>query len=635
MCGIFGLTWHRDTAVPKEEALRQTARLLQHRGPDGTGAYSGPGVALVHCRLALLDLTDASLQPFWDRSKRYALVYNGEIYNFVEIRDALRKLGVAFRTSGDTEVLLEALLTWGPEAALPKLEGMFAFGLYDTHTQSFLLARDPFGIKPLFVYDQDDAFIFSSEIGAMRPWVRFKPDVLSISGFLQGFAGPTRGCTFLEKIKYLDPGSWVRIRKGSRSEYGRFFSIAGLVDDAAGERYAAMSDDERVELTDQLLHESVRSQLVADAPVGALCSGGVDSSLILSIAKIYEKDLTVYHANVLGNASEQSAAKEVARHVKVGLRSIDIRSQDFLERLPQVIQHYGLPFTPRPHSVPFLIVSELARATGVKAVLSGEGSDEVFLGYSSLAPDLRPWLRPRTALRKLWRWLRDRPNRSQPDYEGLSYVGGVNPRLNTDLVLALHSRFEVLEEARQVRSELTERNSPPERGLLPSMDLLHYNLRSLLLRNDLMGMAAGIECRFPFLDTRLVRAGLNLPYNSKIRFSIRTRDAAHPWFCDKWIIRKVAARYLPARLSQREKKPFPVDAYSPARLQIREQFFAQSFVAEIFDLSSHEMHYLLQKAGHELKFRLMQLEIWNQVCLRGSFDRIVPMLKDHVSIAGS
>jgi asparagine synthase (glutamine-hydrolysing) len=162
MCGIFGVIWHGSADVPDEHRLQRTARLLRHRGPDDTGIYADRGIGLVQTRLSLLDLSPRSNQPFWDKQRRYCLVYNGEIYNFKELRVEMEQQGIQFTTTSDTEVLLEGLINCGVEATLPKLEGMYAFALYDSLEKSLTLARDPFGIKPLFIYNGDYAFIFTS-----------------------------------------------------------------------------------------------------------------------------------------------------------------------------------------------------------------------------------------------------------------------------------------------------------------------------------------------------------------------------------------------------------------------------------------------------------------------------------------
>ena len=174
MCGLSGILFADSTVTPNGEFLQSSVQRLHHRGPDSQGIHAAEGVGLVHCRLSLVDLSSRSNQPFWDESGRYCLVYNGEIYNFKKLRSELEARNVVFRTTGDTEVLLQCLINNEAELVLPRLEGMFAFALYDKEEQSLLLARDRFGMKPLYVYEGDGIFAFASEIKAMRPWVSIR-----------------------------------------------------------------------------------------------------------------------------------------------------------------------------------------------------------------------------------------------------------------------------------------------------------------------------------------------------------------------------------------------------------------------------------------------------------------------------
>src|SRR3954465_2924545 len=250
-------------------------------------------------------------------------------------------------------------------------------------------------------------------------------------------------------------------------------------------------------------------------------------------------------------------------------------------------------------------------------------------GHSDLAPAARVGARLAILNNPI-------PAGSDDAYVGLPYVGGLNPRANADLITAMQNRFEVLEEAQDVRRNLRFPAGGKQRlGLLQSFDLMHYNLRSALLRNDIMGMTASIEGRFPFLDNNLVQTALNLPYNSKIRFSVSGRDPAHPLFVDKWVVRKVGERYLPKNLTDREKKPFWVDAYGEGRLRIKDEYFTDSFVARLFKLSRSETSYFVAQASHELRLKLLQLEVWAEVCLEGRHtEASVSRLKSNVTIAG-
>jgi asparagine synthase (glutamine-hydrolysing) len=635
MCGIFGFVSHRSDAVPEKDRLRETANLIRYRGPDARGFHVEPGIALVHLRLSLLDLSERGNQPFWDKQKRYALVYNGEIYNFQELREELEKSGVEFRTTCDTEVLLEAVLKWGAEVTLPKLEGMFAFGLYDRMTKSLLLARDRFGIKPLFVYETDDVFIFASEIRAMRPWVMFEPDLLSISGFLYGFAGPTKGFTFFKNIRCVEPGGVIRVRKGNRSETTSFFSLGDFIDQGEMQRLKHLKPNILIDQVDELLNSSVQSQLVADAPVGALCSGGLDSSLVMAMAARHHTNLAIFHANVVGPVSEYDAALRLAKHLRLDLKAVEVHDQDFIDRIPEVTEHFGHPFYSCPHSVPYLAVCQLVHQNGVKAVLSGEAADEYFLGYSFFAPNIRRYARVRELLRFVRRKLRPISERDKFRYQGPAYIQAGDAESTGGFVHALHNRFEVLRETHDLREKL-----PPEfdlteyRAALPSVDSLGYNLRALLHRNDTMGMAASVEARFPFLDTRLAKLAINMPYNVKIRFSPRAwEDPSHYLFQNKWVLRKVAERYLPAALFRRDKRPFPINAYAPARLRINPAYFEQSAISEIFELNGKEMGWMMERCPHDLKFKMLLFDVWAQLSLKDvSREAVLAKLQNHLAV---
>ena len=205
MCGIFGIVFRENSNTPDEERLASSARLLQHRGPDSQAIYAAPGIGLAHTRLSFLDTDSRSDQPFWDDQHRYCLVYNGEIYNYKELREELRARGVNFRTTGDTEVLLQALIHNDPKDLLPRIRGMFGFAFYDAEQHSLLLARDRFGMKPLYVYEDDRTFMFASEIKAMRAWVPFELDLFSICSYLLKFGGPTGSCAIKKNGRSSTP----------------------------------------------------------------------------------------------------------------------------------------------------------------------------------------------------------------------------------------------------------------------------------------------------------------------------------------------------------------------------------------------------------------------------------------------
>jgi asparagine synthase (glutamine-hydrolysing) len=587
-----------------------------------------------------LDLHPRSSQPFWDSDGRYGLVYNGEIYNYREVRRELEGQGIKFKTTSDTEVLLQCLIHYGTEATLPRIEGMFAFALYDRREHVLTLARDRFGIKPLYIYDRKDAFVFASEVAAMRPWIRLEPDLLSIAAYLENqLQGPASNFSFFKGVKSAAPGSVITVRRGRQAQYGRFFSLAELWDAGERQRLKRLRADQVVDEVEQALLESVHKQLLADAPVGAFCSGGVDSSLIVAMASKFHKDLAIFHADVSGPTSERDAAAMLAKHLKLDLKTIEVSDGDTIDKMPDVLRHYGYPFIRHPESVPFLMVSRLAQNHGVKAVLTGEGSDECYVGYrwSIVGPRdflLGAMVRAYHAVPKLVSLLLGgscrgivRELRALAPRRRSAFKPPASTAL-TSLYRRSESDVEHGEMCARIR-ELTGRPDDDKETI--SLELISDILRTLLHRNDCLGMAASIESRFPFLDSRLVKLAVNMPYRHKVRFSPAMLDREHMFLRDKWVLRKVAERYLPAALSQRTKRGFPINAHR--RMNIASEFFNDSLVANMFELDRRTMRYWADRASREVKRRLLYLEVWAHVCLHDApRETILAKLRKHVRV---
>jgi len=642
MCGIFGILQHKSDRIPDQRCVETSAGLMHHRGPDHQETYVDEGIGLAHTRLSLLDLHPRSNQPFWDRRGRYCLVYNGEIYNYRELRSELEEQGIEFKTTSDTEVLLECLIHHDVKATLPRLEGMFAFALYDSHERLLTVARDRFGIKPLYVYDQQDSFIFASEIAAMRPWIRFEADLLSISSYLQGPAdqqGPAKGFSFFKHIKIVAPGTLITVQRGGHAHYSRFFSLGDFWNAGEVERLKQLKPSQVVDEVEEMLLKSVKMQLLADAPVGALCSGGVDSSIVVAMACRFHNNLAIFHADVVGRDSEHDAAAALAKHLRLDLKTVEVVDQDSIETMPEVMERYGYPFTLHPNSVPFLMVSRLVRSNGVKAILTGEGSDECYIGYPRTIFGLRDFILRlplrtyhifpgliKLLLRGHYRGLISeiRTLSPKPDrlYKPASYVS----------VPSLQNRFERELEYDEICSHIQRiTGKPVDYKEMTCVDQMSYLLRTLLHRNDCLGMAASIESRFPFLDSRLVKLAINIPYQYKVRFSPTVLEPEHLFLRDKWVLRKVADRYLPAVLSQRKKRGFPTSAHS--RMDIPTEFFEESFVADLFDLDRRAIRYLIDHADRGLKRRLLHLEVWAHVCLHDApRNKILAKLRNHITV---
>lgn len=600
MCGIFGIFYLKNKIMPDRQHLEKTARIIQHRGPDSSGVYVDNGIGIAHTRLSLLDISSRSDQPFWDKSGRYCLIYNGEIYNFKELRSDLENVGRAFETTSDTEVLLQGLIEMGP-AILQKLEGMFAFALYDKKEDSLLIARDRFGIKPLYIYSDAEKFIFASEIKAMQSWVPAAPDMFSISSYLQGFGGPTQNFTFFSGIKILQTGGIIKIQSGGISESKNFFPLENFWSSDLSEQYNFFKPSQLVDRLEELLLISVKKHLIADTQVGALCSGGIDSSLIMAMAAKVHSNLAIFHANVRGPHSEYEAAQLLATHLKLKLNVVDVNDHDFIEGIPDVMYHYGHPFLYHPNSIPFLMVAQLVRQNGVKAILTGEAADECFLGYSHLPTE------------NLFSGYYKALDRIKSLVHMIPSIGKLLWRhtgTSSAIIRGLHNRFENDIDKERILSKLGHHVS---KNNLKTLEYLGYHLRTLLHRNDSLGMAASIEARFPFLDNALVEYAVNLPYRYKIRASFSTPiERKHPFIRNKWVLREVANRYLPKALSQRPKRGFPTDAFE--RMRVAPGYFNNSFVSHLFGLSSNETAYLVNNAGSNLVLRLLHLDIWGRVC---------------------
>ncbi len=607
MCGIFGVIYKDGVREPDKERLVTSARRIAHRGPDGQGIHSEAGIGFAHTRLSLVDLDPRSNQPFWDAQNQHCLVFNGEIYNFRQLRQELTERGVEFRTASDTEVLLQCLIAFGYRATLPRLRGMFAFAYFDRRRKSVVLARDRFGIKPLHVYQDDEKLIFASEIKAMTPWITPLPNSMQIIRYLMDFGAPVRDSGFYANIDIVPPGTVTVINPGTSPEQASFCQIPDMFDAEHAARLERLTPNQAVDRIDELLNQAVERMMFADTPVGALCSGGVDSSVLMAIATKYHNNLAIFHANVVGPLSEFDAASALAKHLKLDLLTVETRDDDFVRLTPEVMFHYEQPFYGHPHSVPFMMVSSLVHQHGVKAVLTGEASDECFLGYEYLA--LEPmW----AAYDRLVDRLRRLVNKIPVIGDHLWETPGVSQRLVPDML----GQFQTTLDMRDTRATYAQRMGKTSGMTIRSVDMLSGHLRTLLHRNDTMGMRASLEARFPFLDEDLVATAINMPTRFKLRFSPTVWEKDHPFIRDKWVLRRVADRYLPQSLSHRKKRGFDVSAFR--RMRIHPDFFDSGFVTGHFKLGRREADHLFATADRRLTGKLMMLEVWGRLFFQGA-----------------
>ena len=602
MCGIAGI-FQRNGRSVSLETVETMGSLTAHRGPDNFTVEAFGKVALAHNRLSLLDLSPAGNQPF--KNDDYALVYNGEIYNFREIRARLEeKFGVVFKTSSDTEALFFSLIHEGIETCLKNLRGMFAFAFYDRRKNELWIARDRLGIKPLYYAARGTEFCWSSEMKSLALALGFAPDALKTLFAVNGIAEKSNEYTLFREITPVKPGSFLKISAGA-SEPQEFFYYR-ILDDFEPEIYRAAERKSRAEIASEfesLMHSAVESVLISDAPLGAFASGGIDSSLISAIAAKTYPQLKLFTANVVGKFSEFKDAKKLSEHLGAELFEYRFEPEMMLRDWTRATYFYETPIIVHANAMPFSNVSQITREQGVKAVLTGEGADELFFGY------------PHLLTRRYERFARLPVSFVQSLYN-------FAPRLKKHLFP--NAKRSALEFANQIaqnfesprrESEALEKldflgaNEKQEQFL--TMRMLGDHLVTLLHRNDRMGMMNSVEARFPFLDERLVKFAINLPAKFKIGRSPRFHNWKHPFLVDKWVVRQMAEKLLPPALAHKPKLGFPMLGLQKVRFA--DEFFKNGWVAENFALDEKARRYMLAAEEPYFVGKLASIEIFGRL----------------------
>jgi asparagine synthase (glutamine-hydrolysing) len=559
VCGIVGFS-----GAFAERDLREASDAIAHRGPDDSGVYVAEGVGLAHRRLSIIDLTPTGAQPMSSADAETCLVFNGEIYNYRELRAELEARGVAFRGTSDTEVLLELYRVEG-DGMLPRLNGIFAFALWDSRARSLLVARDAVGVKPLYYACTAQGFAFGSELKAL---LRLVPaarelDPVSLHRYLTFLWCPGAG-TPLSSVRKLLPGEALRVRDGVIERQWSWYRLP-FFEEGRGR----VGEAEAISGTVGHLREAVRRQLVADVPVGAFLSGGLDSSAVVAFAREQAPAIRCFTIETVGRQDEGFVddlpfARRVAEHLGVPLAVVTVDAASMAADLERMIWQLDEPLAdPAPLNV--LYISELARAQGIKVLLSGAGGDDLFSGY-----------RRHVALRfeRYWRWLPSAVrNRLRRSTAGLDQRGALRRRLQRLFDgAALEGDARIANYFRWIREEdlaalytpefrAAACAEPAERPMLellaglpadtaPLERLLTLEQRFFLPDHNLtytdkMSMAAGVEVRVPFLDLDLVAFTARIPDRLKQRG--RT---------GKWVLKRAMEPYLPADVIYRPKTGF-------------------------------------------------------------------------------
>ena len=561
MCGIAGFN-----GGFSPDALKRMGERIAHRGPDSSGLFhaSEHRVGLAHRRLSIIDLSPAGSQPMSDASGQVVIVFNGEIYNFRELRAELVSAGYEFRGHSDTEVLLNLYQQCG-EAMLKRLNGIFAFAIWDGRTRSLFVARDGLGVKPLYYAETDAGVVFASELKALlvNPEVKREIDPYAVLMHLTYLWCPAPH-TILASVKKLAPGHAMRIRDGDIQRLWKYYELP------YDQAIATLSVEEAAFQVEQSVRMAVERQMVADVPVGAFLSGGLDSSAVVAFAKQVQPDVRLQCFTIglkdggeEGFAEDLPYAQKVAKHLGVDLHTIYVGAE-MADQLETMIYHLDEPLAD-PAPLNALFISQLAHEHGIKVLLSGAGGDDIFSGYrrhyalqqehywdwspawarrllaggASLLPTGRPSLR---RLRKAFEYADLKADERLVSY----FYWGQPSRLEG--LLSETCRREI--NGRRVSEPLIEalHNVPQHTDPLNRMLFLEskfflpdHNLNY----TDKMSMAVGVEVRVPLLDPDLIALAARLP----VGYKQHGREG-------KWIFKKAMEKYLPHEVIYRPKTGF-------------------------------------------------------------------------------
>jgi len=566
VCGIAGCYQQADG--PK--LVDVMTERIAHRGPDANGTWNHENdrvsIQLGHRRLSIIDVSAAADQPLSKRG--LTLVYNGELYNYKELRAELTSRGVSFVTASDTEVVLEAWRYWGP-ASLSRFRGMFAFALADEKTGELFLARDPLGIKPLFYLQRREGVLFASElkalVSAVGPELRIEPGALVAS--MLYYWVPEQWCA-VAGVRKLPGGSWARFSPDGRMYLEHYWQVADVAQEAEG---AAAPDLGRV------IEESVAAHLVADVPVSSFLSGGLDSSIITVLAHRAAQEIDAYTITFRPEDQRLEAmpddavyARKVAARFGVKLHEIEI-SPDIVKMLPRIVDALDEPIGD-PAAINTVLMCEAARARGVKVILSGMGADELFGGYRRqlacvmasrygrlpglsragvrFAVDRAPVTLGGSGLRYA-RWAKrfltfaelpeePRYRRSYTLYDPDELAGLLNPDLRAQVDHVIDGHRDIYTD-NSLRDEVNRMCLADARLFLPGLNLAY---------TDRASMAASVEVRVPFVDPVVAQAAFAIPGRDKItnrQGKVALKRAAEKWLPHEIVYRPKASFGAPLR----------------------------------------------------------------------------------------
>lgn len=591
MCGIVG--W---VGEPDVDLAIQMRDRLTHRGPDDAGMWYEPGrgVWLGQRRLSILDLSPAGHQPMVSPGRRYVITYNGEIYNYLELREELEAQGVVFRGNSDTEVLVTAIERWGMEATIERIAGMFAFGVYDLHEDVLWLVRDRIGIKPLYYAHRPGQIVFASELQALRPvpWVDREIDRDALASYLQYMCVPAPA-SILRGVRKLRGGEWLRWDRQSL-QLGRYWTVEQAMRRGKQQPLVCSLRDAGEALEEQLLAH-VKAHMVSDVPLGAFLSGGIDSSLIVALMqRASNRPVKTYTIGFAEKSHDESDyARQVAMHLGTEHHEEILSANHLLALVPRIAATYDEPFADNS-CIPTYLLSQFARRD-VTVVLAGDGGDELFGGYPRYfwAGRIQKWQRrlTRPGARLIGHFLSGLPvsvldgpvaritGKRFSGSEGLSQrvrrFGGYLCSTPSDVYADMIAVWPCPDVLLGCTGE-TQLGPDPSRfpgvdwaDQMMAVDLENFLPDDVLTKVDRASMAVSLEVRVPYLDHRFVEWAWRVPLEMKVASS---GDRG------KLILREVLSRYVPASWIERPKMGFGVPMHHWLRNELRP--WAEDMLAE-------------------------------------------------------
>lgn len=537
MCGICGIIRKGDN----KDIIKKMNDRIMHRGPDGEGYYIDGDVAFGHRRLSIIDLSTGD-QPIYNEDNSVVTVYNGEIYNYVELRSELESLGHEFKTKSDTEVLVHGYEEWHTD--LPKhLRGMFAFAIYDKNRNEIFLARDNFGIKPLYYANMNDSFMFASEIKSFLDVPDFKKEFNEdiLETYLEFSFVPTNE-TFFKGVYRLDAGCSL-LYKDEDIKINKYFKLDFKED--------TMSFTDAVKNISDVMEDSVKRHLIADVEVGSFLSSGIDSSYIVSLAKP-NKTYTVGYENK--KYDEINYAKDLADKLGIKNESKIIKKDEYLDAIPKIMYHLDEP-TSDPAAISLYFVAKLA-SRDLKVVLSGEGADEFFGGYNYYREEVDYKFYNKIPF--CIRHVIGKVAGLFPEVRGFNFLVrrgeklensyiGVNRNFSEKMarkVLRKNYELKAIDVTKDVYNEFKDYSNIDK---MQAIDINFWLMKDILLKADRMTMASSIEGRVPFIDKEVFSVASKLPFDYKV-----TKENT------KVALREAARKVIPTDAYKKKKLGFPV-----------------------------------------------------------------------------